>query len=356
MSRYDRQMRLPEIGPSGQAKLADASILCVGAGGLGSPALLYLTAAGVGRIGIIDFDRVEISNLQRQILFSSSETGLPKAFVAAEKLRALNPEISVDAYDAELTSDNAWKLVSPYDLILDCTDNFETKLLINDAGVKYSKPWVYGAIQGFEGQVAVFNHKGGPCYRCLFPQRPQQPVMTCAEAGVIGAVAGIIGMVQALQAIKIIIGHESFAPLSERLWLMDTRTMQTKNLALKKSTHCSVCSLPPDEIVLSSSVRVCENSLPEINVPQLQSLSGHVLIDVREIPQWQAGSIDGAILWPLSKMLAGELPLEWRGKPVVLYCQKGIRSVQAADIIKKHGFTDVSHLSGGYEAWLSEHG
>lgn len=352
MSRYDRQIRLQEIGAEGQSRLADASVLCVGAGGLGSPALLYLAAAGIGRIGVIDFDRVEISNLQRQVLFSNSETGLPKAFVAAEKLRALNPEICVEAYDSEFSVESAQKLVPLYDLILDGTDNFETKFLINDAAVKYGKPWIYGAIQGFEGQAAVFNHEGGPCYRCLYPEKPQQPVMSCAEAGIIGAVAGITGVTQALQAIQIITGHESFSPLSGRIWFIDTRTMHTKSLALNKNPECPVCSHQGEEITLNAASRACA-ATPELSVRQLQSLPQHVLIDVREFEEWQAGRIDGAVLWPLSRILAGSLPVEWRDEPVVLYCQKGIRSLQAANIIKRHGFMRVSHLSGGYEAWLA---
>ncbi|MBK6897188.1 MAG: HesA/MoeB/ThiF family protein [Alphaproteobacteria bacterium] len=351
MSRYDRQVCLPEIGKEGQNKIRDASILCVGAGGLGSPALLYLAAAGLGRIGIIDFDRVEESNLQRQVLFSNAEIGLPKAFVAAEKLRAMNPEIRVDSYDGELTVETAEKLIPQYDVILDGTDNFEAKFLINDAAVKYCKPWIYGAIQGFEGQAAVFNHQGGPCYRCLYPERPMQPVRNCAEAGVIGAVAGIVGVTQALQAIQIITGHAGFSPLSARLLLVDTRTMQSKTLSLKKNPQCPVCSRPAIEISLTYPPRVCATAaIPEISRDQLKSLIGHILVDVREREEWQAGHIEGAILWPLSKILVGALPLDLREKPIVLYCQKGIRSLQAAMILKDNGFVDISHLSGGYES------
>lgn len=353
MGRYDRQMRLPEIGTMGQVRLGAASILCVGAGGLGSPALLYLAAAGIGRLGVIDFDRVEVSNLQRQVLFSTSEAGLPKAYVAAEKLRSLNPEINVEGYDAELTAQNAEKLVPLYDLILDGTDNFETKFLINDAAIKYAKPWIYGAIQGFEGQAAVFNHEGGPCYRCLYSERPMQTIMNCAEAGVIGAVAGIIGITQAMQAIQIITGHESFLSLSGRLWLIDARTMQTKTLSLEKDPQCVVCSRSAEAITLTYPPRLCATAaIPEITVDQLKGLSGHILIDVREQEEWQAGHIEGAMFWPLSKILAGALPDDKRGRPVVLYCQKGIRSHQAAGLLKDRGWSDISNLSGGYDAWL----
>ncbi len=353
MKRYDRQTRLPEIGPLGQAKLAAASVLCVGAGGLGSPALLYLAAAGIGHIGVIDFDRVEESNLQRQVLFSNADIGLPKAFVAAEKLRALNPEIRIESYDGELTVETAQKLIPLYDLVLDGTDNFETKFLINDAAIKFGKPWFYGAIQGFEGQAGVFNHQGGPCYRCLYPEKPSQPVMSCSEAGVIGAVAGMIGVTQALQAIQIIADHASFSPLSSHLWLIDTRTMQTKTLSLNKNPHCPVCRCSKDQIALTYPPRMCM-AVADINVGQLKSLSGHVLIDVREAEEWQAGHIEGAILWPLSKILAGALPEEWRDQNIILHCQKGVRSLQAASLLKDKGFVRVSHLSGGYDAWLSE--
>ena len=241
MNRYDRQIRLPEIRQEGQDKLLKVSVLCVGAGGLGSPALLYLAAAGVGQIGIVDFDRVDESNLQRQILFDTEAVGKPKVLEAARRLKALNPTIHIESYDEELNTRNAARLFPQYDVIIDGTDNFETKFLINDAAVKFGKPWVYGAIQGFDGQASVFNYKGGPCYRCLYPEKPKGRIMNCAEGGVIGAVAGLIGVTQALQAIQIISGHENFEPLSGRLMTLDTRTMHTRILALKKNPECAAC-------------------------------------------------------------------------------------------------------------------
>ena len=351
--RYDRQISLPEIGLEGQKKLLKASVLCVGAGGLGSPALLYLAAAGVGRIGIIDFDRVDESNLQRQVLFDTEAVGRPKAERAAQRLNALNPTIHIEAHDEQLNAENAARLFPGYDVIIDGTDNFETKFLINDAAVKFGKPWIYGAIQGFDGQASVFNYQGGPCYRCLYPEKPKGRIMNCAEGGVIGAVAGLIGVTQALQAIQIIAGHESFEPLSGRLMTLDTRTMHTRILALKKNPDCSACSKNQDEIALSYSSPVC-GFVPEISVVQMKERAGYILIDVREQEEWDQGHIDGARLWPLSKIMQGIFPALPQAAEIILHCQKGMRSLQAAQILKDNGFMDVASLSGGFEAWLNE--
>ena len=353
MNRYERQIRLPEIGQEGQDKLLKASVLCVGAGGLGSPALLYLAAAGVGRIGTIDFDRVDESNLQRQVLFDTEAVGKAKALEAARRLKALNPGIQIEAYDEELNAENATQLFPGYDVIIDGTDNFETKFLINDAAVKFGKPWIYGAIQGFDGQASVFNYKGGPCYRCLYPKKPKGRIMNCAEAGVIGAVAGLIGVTQALQAIQIIAGHESFEPLSGKLMTLDTRTMTTRILALKKNPDCPACGKNREEIVLSYSSPVC-GFVPEISVVQIKERAGYILIDVREQEEWDQGHIDGARLWPLSKIMQGVFPDLPHGAEIILHCEKGMRSLQAAQIFKDNGFMDVASLSGGYEAWLEE--
>ena len=354
MNRYDRQIRLPEIGQGGQEKLLNASILCVGAGGLGSPALLYLAAAGVGRICIIDFDRIDESNLQRQILFDTDDVGKQKALEAAQRLKALNPGIKIEAYNAELSIENVAQLFPIYDIVLDGTDNFETKFLINDAAVKFGKPWIYGAIQGFDGQASVFNYKDGPCYRCLYPEKPKGHIMNCAEAGVIGAVAGLIGVTQALQAIQIITGHESFEPLSGKLLMLDTRTMHTRLLGLKKNAGCTTCGAKPDEIVLRYVSPVC-GFVPEISVMQMKEKTGHVLIDVREQEEWDQGHIEGAQLWPLSKIIQSRLPDLPQDTDIILHCQKGMRSLQAAQLFIDSGFTDVTSLSGGYEAWLEEH-
>ncbi len=351
-ARYSRQTVLPEIGPEGQRKLAEASVLCVGAGGLGCPALLYLAAAGVGRIGIVDFDRVDESNLQRQILYSTAQVGQSKAKVAGARIAALNPLIAIEAYEGELDAENAGPLFKDFDLILDGTDNFAAKFLINDAAVKYGKPWVYAAIQGFAAHVSVFNHAGGPCYRCLYPQEPTERILNCAEAGVIGAVAGLAGVTQALQAIQIITGHESFQPLSGKLWTLDAHTMEARTIALPRDAVCACCSLPREEIVLSYMPQVCAiDEVREIGVAEAMGLTGAVFLDVREEYEWAGGAIEDAQFWPLSQMMEGEMPDLPQGRTIVLYCQKGIRSLQAAYILKAKGLNNVVNLAGGYDAW-----
>lgn len=353
--RYLRQESLSEIGKAGQQKLLESSVLCIGAGGLGSPALLYLAAAGVGRIGIIDYDRVDESNLQRQTLFLTTDIGQPKAKEAQKRLSALNPTIQIDAYDEELNIDSASRLFPLYDIIIDGTDNFETKFLINDAAVKFGKPVVYGAIQGFDGQASVFGYLGGPCYRCLYPEKPKARIMNCAEAGVIGAVAGLVGVTQALQAIQIIVGHKNFQPLVGKIWLIDSRTMESRILNVPKKPHCPSCGQNPrtGNILLQYNSPVCSYT-PEISVTDLQRLHDHTLIDVREQDEWDYGHINGAILWPLSRIMIGDIPDEMKENKIIVYCQKGLRSLQASIILKEHGFADVTSLSGGYAAWKQQ--
>lgn len=351
-NRYDRQLRLPEIGETGQFKLLNASVLCIGAGGLGSPALLYLAAAGVGKIGIIDFDKIDESNLQRQILFDTDVVGQSKAEVAAKRLRALNPMIEIKAYDGELNNETALQLFPEYDIILDGTDNFEAKFLINDAAVKFNKPWIYGAIQGFDGQVSVFNYSNGPCYRCLYPGKPRGRIMNCAEAGVIGAVAGIIGVTQALQAIQIIADHENFEPLAGKLMTLDTRTMSTRILTLKKDPACPVCSKNRDDIVLSYASPIC-GIVQEISVEEMGNMTECILMDVRESNEWDRGYIEGARLYPLSKIINGQLPDISKDTHIIIYCQKGMRSRQAAKILHEGNFLHVYSLAGGFEAWTA---
>lgn len=350
--RYKRQLLLPEIGDEGQKKINEASILCIGAGGLGCPALLYLAAAGIGRIGIIDFDKVDESNLQRQVIYTSGLVGMPKAESAAAQLSKLNPDIQIEYYNEALTAQNVETLFQNYDLILDGTDNFETKFLINDASIKFGKPWIYGAIQGFDGQVSVFNYKGGPCYRCLYPEKPKGYIMNCAEAGVIGAVAGIIGVTQALQAIQVITQHESFTPLAGELWVIDTHAMDTRTLKLEKNATCPVCSKSTAEIILNYSSPVCA-IIPEITIHEFRKMTNTILIDVREQEEWDRGNIPGAQLWPLSKIKSGDIPDIPKETSIILHCQKGMRSIQAAQILKTHGYTSVVSLTGGYEAWVS---
>ncbi|MCF8496372.1 MAG: HesA/MoeB/ThiF family protein [Alphaproteobacteria bacterium] len=353
--RYQRQSILPEIGPAGQAALSRASVLCVGAGGLGSPALFYLAAAGVGHIGIADFDRVEETNLQRQILFTMDQIGRNKAEAARERLRSLNPDIVLETYSERLEAANAQTLFEPYDLIIDGTDNFAAKFLINDAAVRSGKIVIYGAVLGFEGQISVFGAPGGPCYRCLFPDAPAGHVPNCADAGVIGAVAGLIGTMQAMEAIKIIVGHESFQPLIGRLWTVDLRTMENRLLSLPKNPACPACSKNAKNSPLRSppAPMAC-GPVPELTPAQVRTQTNALLIDVREQEEWDAGHIEQARLFPLSLMAAGaalDLP---KDREIILHCQKGYRSLQAGLILKARGYTNISHMAGGYDAWLRQ--
>lgn len=353
MTRYARQTILEEIGQKGQDKLARASVLVVGAGGLGSPALLYLAAAGVGHIGIADFDKVSISNLQRQILFDTHQTDTQKVAAASKRLGALNPEIIIETYENGLTLENAETLFSFYDIIIDGTDNFETKYLINDAGVKFGKPVIYGALNKFEGQVAVFDSaNGGPCYRCLHPEKPTEHVPNCAEAGVLGAVAGITGVTQALQAIQLIIGHDAFAPLIGKFWSIDTKTMQTRLLELPKDPACPVCSKDKDDITLTHTQEICM-SIPEISVEEIKAMDNPIIYDTREQEEWDEGHIEGATLLPLSQLLAGNMPELPKDREIIFQCRSGQRSRDAAMLYKAKGYDNIKNMTGGYLAWTA---
>lgn len=350
MTRYQRQIVLDEIGEDGQEKLSAARILCIGAGGLGAPCLLYLAAAGIGQIGIADFDRIDESNLQRQILYDTADVGAQKAQKAAERLKALNPQIDIHTYEEGLHAGNIEDLFKNYDLIVDGTDHFEAKFLINDACVKFGKPWIYGAINRFEAQVSLFNPEHGPCYRCLYPHKPREVILNCAEAGVIGAVAGIAGTSQALQAIQHIVGHESFETLQGRLWILDGKTMQTKLLSLAKDPDCPVCSKLKEDISLTYQQPVC-SSIREISAAEAKTYDG-ILIDVRELEEWNEGHAEGAQHLALSELMAGHVPSDLsKDRDLVLYCRKGKRSLQAAEILKAKGYENVISVAGGYEAW-----
>lgn len=349
--RYGRQIVLPEIGETGQEKISKASVLCIGAGGLGCPALLYLTAAGTGQIGIVDFDVVDETNLQRQVLFTVGQIGQNKAEAAKERLEDLNPEIKIQAYAEELTDQNVEKLFVGYDIIIDGTDNFAAKFLINDAAVKTEKPFIYGSILGFDGQLSVFNYNNGPCYRCLFPEPPKGHIPNCAEAGVIGSVAGMIGTAQAMEAIKIIVDHESFQPLAGKLWTIDMHSMENQRLSLLKNPECPTCSKTKEDIILHYSSPVC-GFIPEVTAEQVLTNKAALLIDVREDEEWNAGYIEGAQHFSLSCLMQDDDPMLSADCEIILYCQKGIRSLQAGQLLKDKGYAHVSSMTGGYEAWL----
>ncbi len=350
--RYQRQTILPEIGDLGQEKISAASVLCVGAGGLGCPALLYLAAAGVGRIGIVDFDAVDETNLQRQVLFTTDQIGRNKAQAAAERLRALNPHIELQEHPEELNNHNAEALFEDYDIVIDGTDNFATKFLINDTAVKTGTPFIYGSILGFDGQLAVFNHNGGPCYRCLFPGAPKGQIPNCAEAGIIGAVAGIIGTSQAMEALKIIVAHESFSPLSGKLWVIDMHSMANKTLSLPKNHNCPTCSKTSKDIALHYSSPIC-SPIAEISCAQARKNKAALVIDVREREEWAADHIENAQHFALSRLMQGHTPDIPTDQDIILYCQKGVRSMQAAQILQNQGYSNLSNMTGGYEAWLT---
>lgn len=351
--RYERQVILPEIGKKGQRSISDASVLCIGAGGLGCPALLYLAAAGVGRIGIVDFDTVDETNLQRQILFTTDQVGKSKSTAAKERLNALNPDIDIQAYTEELTDKNTINLFKAYDIIIDGTDNFAAKYLINDAAIKTGKPFIYGSILGFDGQLAVFNHGDGPCYRCLFPAPPEGHIPNCAEAGIIGAVAGIIGTTQAMEAIKIIVKHDSLQPTSGKLWTIDMRSMENNLLSLSKNPGCPVCSRTKEDITLQYSSPIC-SIVPEISPEQAREDTGALLIDVRELEEWNTGHICNAKHISLSSLMQGYAPNLPADSNIIIYCQKGPRGQQAAHILKSQRYINISNMAGGYEAWLEK--
>jgi rhodanese-related sulfurtransferase len=282
-----------------------------------------------------------------------ADDGSPKVTAAARRLRALNPEISVNAYDEMLTAQNALALFAQYDIVIDGTDNFAAKFLINDAAIKTGKPVIYAAIQGFEGRISVFGLANGPCYRCLYPAPPEAAVQNCAEAGVIGALAGIVGTAQAMEAIKLIVADNSFKPLAGRLWMIDTRTMETRIMTVHKKADCPTCAQDRDVIDLQSAAGpACDMTIREITADEAASMTDAVLVDVREMNEWQAGHIEGATLAPLSalKLDTGSYTPP-AGRPCILYCARGVRSLMAAEILREAGFGNLYSMKGGYEAW-----
>lgn len=359
--RYARHLTIPDVGIEGQKKLKAAKVLCIGAGGLGSPIAMYLAAAGVGEIGIVDFDIVDFSNLQRQILHGNSDVGKKKIVSATEQLSEINPEVTVRTYDTRLTDENAAEIAEPYDVIIDGTDNFETRYLSNDLAVLTGKPNVYGSIFRFEGQVSVFApHLGGPCYRCLFPTPPEPgQVPSCAEGGVLGVLPGIIGSLQANEAIKLILGIGE--PLVGRLIHFDALAFRFREIKLKRDPECAICGETPTITDLKNIEFACDMSdaplLKEIDVHELKARienpEAFVLLDVREPAEIEVAKLPGSIVIPL-----GELPDRLSeldaSAETIIHCKAGGRSAKALAILNEAGFTNACHVQGGINAWSTE--
>jgi adenylyltransferase/sulfurtransferase len=359
--RYARQFTLPELGAEGQARLKQGRVLVIGAGGLGSPALLYLASAGVGTVGIVDFDSVERSNLHRQVLHGESSLGQPKVTSAAERLGDLNPDITVTTYDVRLTSENAPGIFADYDVIVDGSDNFPTRYLVNDACVLGGKPLVYAAIFRFEGQATIFAQPDGPCYRCLYPEPPPPGLVpTCAEAGVLGVLPGVLGSIQALEAIKLVAGIGS--SLAGRLLVFDALRLRFRELSIEKDPDCPVCGAHPTVRELVDYEAFCGLNAgagqdAEISAEDLAaSLRGSappLVLDVREPHEWEIVALDGATLIPLGTLPArlGELD---PARSIVTMCHKGTRSMRALELLRAAGFADVRSLRGGVDAWARD--
>jgi molybdopterin/thiamine biosynthesis adenylyltransferase/rhodanese-related sulfurtransferase/molybdopterin converting factor small subunit len=370
ITRYSRHLIMPEVGVDGQRRLKAARVLCVGAGGLGSPAALYLTAAGVGTLGLVDFDTVDVSNLQRQILYGSSDVGRNKLTAARERLTGLNPMVRVVPHEMQLTSANALEIFRQYDVIVDGADNFPTRYLVNDACVLLGKPNAYGSIFRFDGQASVFATKNGPCYRCLYPEPPPPGLVpSCAEGGVLGVLPGLIGTIQATEAIKLILGVGD--TLAGRLLLLDALRMHVRTLTLRRDPACPICGDHPTITALIDYEQFCgvapagraDGSAPgstefETTVEDLQArLDRHEpvwILDVREKNEFDICRIPGSTLIPL-----GDLPKRIDSLPqgpdapdIVVHCKMGGRSAKAVNLLRERGFTRVKNLKGGILAWI----
>jgi len=361
LQRYSRHLIMPEVTLDGQRRLKTARVLCIGAGGLGSPVALYLAAAGVGKIGIVDFDDVDLSNLQRQILHGTKDIGRAKLESARDRLRDINPEIEIELHNCRFSSENATELVSGYDVVVDGSDNFPTRYLSNDVCVFERKPNVYGSVFRFEGQTTVFApHLGGPCYRCLFPEPPPtDSVPNCAQAGVLGVLPGIIGMLQAIETIKLIIGIGE--PLVGRLLHFDALKVKFRELNLRRDPQCPVCGENQTIFAPIDYDQFCgaraDQAVPTISVQELKgkmdAREAFELIDVREPFEYEIARIDGAKLIPLGEIgeRFGELQEE---QPIIVHCHSGQRSAQAVRLLRQRGFTKVYNLEGGIDAWSDQ--
>jgi adenylyltransferase/sulfurtransferase len=362
--RYARQIRLPEVGEAGQARLKAASVLIVGAGGLGSPAAMYLAASGVGRLGIADADRVDTTNLQRQLLYGIADVGEKKTAAAAATLLSLNAALEVDSIDARVTSENALDLVSQYDIVIDGTDNFPTRYLLSDACVLANKPLVYGSVDRFAGQVSVFVANGGPCYRCLFPDPPEPgTVQNCADAGVLGVLPGLIGTAQATETLKLVLGVGE--PLVGRLLMVDALRMEFRRITVERDPACPACGTREIRELIDYEA-FCDGRNTPMNeraaiatitprdlAAELANTNNLTLIDVREPYEWSLARIDGARLIPLGT-LEGVLETIDPAADVVVYCHHGMRSEMAAYALRDAGIQRVRNLVGGIDRWSRE--
>ncbi|MBI3407793.1 MAG: molybdopterin-synthase adenylyltransferase MoeB [Planctomycetes bacterium] len=371
IARYSRHLIMPEVGVEGQRKLKAASVLLIGAGGLGSPLGLYLAAAGVGRIGLVDFDVVDFSNLQRQVLHGTPDVGRSKLQSAKDRLGAINPEVKLDLYETRLTSANALELFKPYDIIIDGTDNFPTRYLVNDACVLLKKPNVYGSIFRFDGQASVFAPPAGPCYRCLYPEPPPPgEVPSCAEGGVLGILPGLIGCIQATEAVKLILGKGS--PLIGRLLLYDALQMSFQEFKIRRNPRCPMCGEQPTIKALIDYEHFCgirgqeapvapqgkgvggEGSDADITVEELHQRLERgdkpFILDVRNPEECQICKLAGSVLVPLPQIAQryGELD---KSKEMIVHCKSGMRSARAIQFLKQQGFTKLKNLKGGIMAW-----
>jgi adenylyltransferase/sulfurtransferase len=365
--RYSRHLILPEVGLAGQKKIRSTSVLCIGAGGLGSPIAMYLAAAGVGKLGIVDFDTVDYSNLQRQILHTDADVGRPKAQSAKETINGINPGVEVVLHNTRITSENAFDLIQPYDIVVDGTDNFPTRYLTNDACVLLKKPNVYGSIFRFEGQASVFApHLGGPCYRCLYPEPPPPGMVpSCAEGGVLGVLPGIIGCIQATEILKLALGKGN--SLVGRLLLFNALDMKFRELKLRRDPECPICGENPTIKELIDYEQFC-GIAPEAAVPQanpdevtVQEMKraldnpalGIKVVDVREPYECEIARVNGVSLIPL-----GDLPKRFTeldpNQTIYLHCKVGGRSLKAVQFLKEQGFKYVKSVNGGIAAWSDE--
>jgi adenylyltransferase/sulfurtransferase len=365
--RYSRHLILPEVGLAGQKKICSTSVLCIGAGGLGSPIAMYLAAAGIGKIGIVDFDTVDFSNLQRQIIHGTSDVGRPKAESARETIKGINPTCEVVIHNVRLSSENAMEIIAQYDIVVDGTDNFPTRYLTNDACVLLKKPNVYGSIFRFEGQASVFApHLGGPCYRCLYPEPPPPGMVpSCAEGGVLGVLPGIVGCIQATEILKLAIGKGT--PLIGRLMLFNALDMKFRELKLRRDPKCPVCGDHPTIKELIDYEVFCgipdEPATPasnpdEVTVQEMKKAmddpnSGVKVIDVRELDEYQIAHVEGVPLFPLSSLQQQFTELD-PNQRYYIHCKSGVRSLKALYFLREQGFKYVKSVKGGINAWADE--